>query len=265
MRPGILQHTLWLGLLLHGCAALRVTRRAVGGGIALAVAAPRPAGAAAEWAVGALRDKAWAVSKRQASSVRIRPETMLVAADAASDRELRLVKVPLGRGAAASFDMEAQLALVKYFESRADAARAGPAAVARIMKASLEKQAASPQSPLQRVALDPATAALTERGGRRYVSYAYVTDGCRRLDEDGGCVRRSTRRVSATVTVSLESQARTLEEQRRMDDGEMEQRYIDTLWVLTCSAPEKGADDAALRAATDSLSVGVPDAALLSS
>ena len=62
-------------------------------------------------------------------------------------------------------------------------------------------------------------ATAASRGGRRYVNYEYVTDGCKRLTEDGECMRRSKRAVSAAVTVSLESQARTLEEQRRMDQG----------------------------------------------
>ena len=75
----------------------------------------------------------------------------------------------------------------------------------------------------------------------------YDADACRRLSEDGECLRRGTRYVEARVSVSLESQARTLEEQRRMDEGEMEQRYVDTLWVFTASAP-KGAGDAALGA-----------------
>ena len=91
------------------------------------------------------------------------------------------------------------------------------------------------------------------------VAYGYDADACRRLSEDGECLRRGTRYVEARVSVSLESQARTLEEQRRMDEGEMEQRYVDTLWVFTASAP-KGAGDAALgalRRAADSFEVVV--------
>lgn len=251
----------------HGGALRLVSRRraaAATSGAALAGALRvEPSRAAAEWDVSCLKDKAWAVSKRQASSVRIRPETMLIAADAARDRELKLIKVPLGREAAASFDPEAQLALARYFSDRGAADAAGPASIAKIMAASLQRQATSPASPLLGVVLDPRTAEVSGRGGRRYVGYDYVTDGCRRLDEDGACVRRSKRLVAATVCVSLESQARTLEEQRRMDAGELEQRYIDTLWVLTCSAPEAGGDSAALRACADTLAVAVPDGALL--
>ena len=87
------------------------------------------------------------------------------------------------------------------------------------MAKSLAKQAKNPESPLQGVSLDPKAATAASRGGRRYVNYEYVTDGCKRLTEDGECMRRSKRAVSAAVTVSLESQARTLEEQRRMDQG----------------------------------------------
>ena len=58
----------------------------------------------------------------------------------------------------------------------------------------------------------------------RTVRYDYVADACRRISEDGECLRRSKRLVAASVSVSLESQARTLEEQRRMDAGELEQR-----------------------------------------
>ena len=115
------------------------------------------------------------------------------------------------------------------------------------MKASLQKQASNPQSPLQGVKLDPGAASVETRNGRRYVAYGYDADACRRLSEDGECLRRGTQYVEARVSVSLESQARTLEEQRRMDEGEMEQRYVDTLWVFTASAP-KGAGDAALGA-----------------
>ena len=59
---------------------------------------------------------------------------------------------------------------------------------------------------------------------------------------------RGTRYVEARVSVSSSPQARTLEEQRRMDEGEMEQRYVDMhARVFRESAP-KGAGDAALDA-----------------
>lgn len=264
---GKLSRSMKLLALATTIQALQLPRRALpslAAGVALAPAlAPSRTHAAAEWAVGALQDKAWTVSKRQESSVRIRPETMLVASDEKTDRELKVVKIPLGRAAASSFDPDDQFDLARYFASRADAEKLGPSRIAKIMEGSLKKQAANPASPLQAAALDPASAAAASRGGRRYVSYAYGTDGCKRLDEDGACMRRSKRVVAAAVTVSLESQARTLEEQRRMDRGELEDRKIDTLWVVTCSAPEKGLDDAArakLRAAADSFEVLVQDA-----
>ena len=241
---------------LATATALRTTRRALGAGAAAAALGPRPARAADEWRLGVIKD--YAVTKKQASSVRIRPETMLTATGD-NDTELKLLKVPLGRAAAASFAPEDQLVLAKYFSSRTDAEKIGPAKIAAIMKASLQKQASNPQSPLQGVKLDPGAASVETRGGRRYVSYIYDADACRRLSEDGECLRRGTRYVEARVSVSLESQARTLEEQRRMDEGEMEQRYVDTLWVFTASAP-KGAGDAALgalRRAADSFEVVV--------
>ena len=241
---------------LATATALRTTRRALGAGAAAAALGPRPARAADEWRLGVIKD--YAVTKKQASSVRIRPETMLTATGD-NDTELKLLKVPLGRAAAASFAPEDQLVLAKYFSSRTDAEKIGPSKIASIMKASLQKQASNPQSPLQGVKLDPGAASVETRGGRRYVSYIYDADACRRLSEDGECLRRGTRYVEARVSVSLESQARTLEEQRRMDEGEMEQRYVDTLWVFTASAP-KGAGDAALgalRRAADSFEVVV--------
>ena len=241
---------------LATATALRTTRRTLFTGAAAAALGPRPARAADEWRLGVIKD--YAVTKKQASSVRIRPETMLTATGD-NDTELKLLKVPLGRAAAASFAPDDQLVLAKYFSSRTDAEKIGPSKIASIMKASLQKQASNPQSPLQGVKLDPGAASVETRGGRRYVSYIYDADACRRLSEDGECLRRGTRYVEARVSVSLESQARTLEEQRRMDEGEMEQRYVDTLWVFTASAP-KGAGDAALgalRRAADSFEVVV--------
>ena len=250
-------HVARLLTTLATATALRcTTRRALGAGAAAAALGPRPARAADEWRLGVIKD--YAVTKKQASSVRIRPETMLTATGE-NDTELKLLKVPLGRAAAASFAPDDQLVLAKYFSSRTDAEKIGPSKIASIMKASLQKQASNPQSPLQGVKLDPGAASVETRGGRRYVSYIYDADACRRLSEDGECLRRGTRYVEARVSVSLESQARTLEEQRRMDEGEMEQRYVDTLWVFTASAPKNAGDAAlgALRRAADSFEVVV--------
>ena len=47
-----------------------------------------------------------------------------------------------------------------------------------------------------------------------------------------------------------------------MDRGELEERYIDTLWVLTCSEPLKASDDASrakLKKVVDSFDVLLPD------
>ena len=241
-------------LTLAATAALRTSRRALGAGSFLAALGPRPARAGDEWTCGALKE--YTITKKQASSVRIRPETML-SATGPGDSELRLLKIPLGREAGTSFAPEDQLTLATYFSSRADAERIGAAKIAGIMKASLVKQATNPSSPLQGVNRDPGAASVATRSGRRYVAYSYDADACRRLSEDGECLRRSTRRVEARVSVSLESQARTLTEQSRMDEGEMEQRYVDTLWLFTASA-SKSADAetlGALRRAADSFAV----------
>ena len=85
---------------LATATALRTTRRALGAGALTTALGPRPAFAADEWRLGVLKD--YAVTKKQASSVRIRPETMLTATGE-NDTELKLLKVPLGRVAAASF------------------------------------------------------------------------------------------------------------------------------------------------------------------
>lgn len=57
--------------------------------------------------------------------------------------------------------------------------------------------------------------------------------------------------ANSVLTVSLESQARTLEEQRRMDAGDMEERYIDTLWLFTASAPANTKGGAPVSDASD--------------
>lgn len=194
--------------------------------------APLPVSARPEW-VCELDPKSFKIEKRQQSSVRIRPEQMLIASD--ETREVKLLKVPLGRSAASSFDPEEQFDLSKYFSSRQAATEIGDARIAQIFKNSLQRQVASPTSPLQSV--DGLEYESSTKTGRRYVSFDYVTDSCRRIDEDGACVGRSKRYANSVITVSLESQARTNEEQRRMDAGDMEQRYIDTLWLFTATAP----------------------------
>ena len=73
--------------------------------------------------------------------------------------------------AAASFAPDDQLVPAKYFSSRTDAEKIGPAKIASIMKAPLQKQAANPQSPLQGVKLDPGAASVETRNGRRYVAH----------------------------------------------------------------------------------------------
>ena len=185
------------------------------------------------------------MTKKQASSVRIRPETMLTATGE-NDTELKLLKVPLGRAAAASFAPDDQLVLAKYFSSRTDAEKIGPAKIAAIMKALLQKQASNPQSPLQGVKLDPGAASVETRNGRRYVSYIYDADACRRLSEDGECLRRGTRasrRASACPSSPKPARWRSSGAWTR---ARWSSARVDA-WVFTAPAP-KGAGDAALGA-----------------
>lgn len=207
------------------------------GGLGLLSLRPPPAVAKAEWACALDPASELKVEKRLESSVRIRPETMLLATNAKTQREVKLVKVPLGQSAAASFDPPEQIELSRYFSSRQAAEALGPGRVAAIFRRSLEKQVASPRSPLEGIEFDESKASVAARNGRRYVAVDYVTYGCRRLDEDGACVGRSKRLATSVITVSLEAQARTNEERRRMDRGDLEERSIDTLWLFTASAP----------------------------
>ena len=209
---------------------LLLSRRSVS---SLAVLLPwlieQPAVAAAEWTCD-LGD--FKVTKRQESSLRIRPETMLTAT---SDygRELKLLKVPLGVAAASSFGPDDQIEMSRYFSSKQEAERIGTKRIADIFRQSLLRQVKSPSSPLLDVSLDTNDAKVVTKKGRRYVTLKYATDGCRKLDEDGLCVGRAKRIADVIFTVSLESQARTLEEQRRMDSGDLEVRI--TIICLTQS------------------------------
>ena len=96
------------------------------------------------------------------------------------------------------------------------------------MRASLQKQAANPRSQVQGDKLDPARPPSSSREVERHagVSYIYDADGATSIGGRrvlGGEVRRPRASSGELGSVSLESQARTLEEQRRMDEGEMEQ------------------------------------------
>lgn len=156
-----------------------------------------PALARPEWAC-ALDQQDFKIEKRLESSVRIKPETMLVASDAKKQREVKLVKVPLGRTAVTSFTPDEQIELSRYFASRQAAEAIGSSRIADILLRSLQRQAASPRSPLESVDLDPSSVSGKTRNGRRYVSVDYVTDGCRRRDEDGDTLvgfMQSTRRL----------------------------------------------------------------------
>ena len=130
-----------------------------------------------------------------------------------------------GRAAVTSFEPEEQVELARFFASKQAADDIGVEKGACIFRNSLDRQAKSDTSPLIAATVNVPSALLETRQNRRYVTVDYETDGCRRLDEDGQCVGRAKRVANAVITVSLESQARTLEEQRRMDRGELEARH----------------------------------------
>lgn len=133
--------------LARQAAALSTTplsRRQAG---CLVAAAGLPAREA--WAVGGAEWRCdlpadWAVQKRQESSVRIRPETMLVASS--GSQEVKLLKIPLGRSAATSFEPPEQVELSRYFASRQSGIP--ERRIAEIFASSLARQAANPASPL---------------------------------------------------------------------------------------------------------------------
>ena len=208
-------------LLFAVGVALDLPRRQLGALCGVAIA--QPANAVAEWTCP-LDKQEWTIAKRQDSSVRIRPETMLAASDGLK-REVKLLKIPLGRAAVTSFEPEEQVELARFFASKQAADDIGVEKGACIFRNSLDRQAKSNTSPLIAATVNVPSALLETRQNRRYVTVDYETDGCRRLDEDGQCVGRAKRVANAVITVSLESQARTLEEQRRMDRGELEARH----------------------------------------
>jgi len=222
----------WLVVLSRVAAALTaVSRRQVGCGLVAGTLFNNNdrASAAAEWRCALPED--WAIQKRQESSVRIRAETMLVASS--SSQEVKLLKIPLGRSAATSFEPEEQIELSRYFASRQSGVE--PKRVADIFASSLQRQAANPASPLLAATVDLDSATVSSRQAKRYLSLDYATDGCRKLDEDGACVGRSSKVATAVLTVSLESQARTQEEQRRMDRGDLEVSWLgSSSLILLC-------------------------------
>lgn len=242
-----------------------------------ALAAPLEGLAKAEWSIDV---KDWKVNKKLDSVTRIKALALLQASfgDPAI-AELKVTKVPLGSMATGTFEPKDQFALADYFDEKVNTGKGSAADVARIMRRSIEAQAAGGRSTVKAVFPD-ATAtsgsdfeaysrfdngkkAATggESGGqalRRYVKYSYETSSCARLDVDGGCdAKPERRRHVAVVTVGLETQARTQAELLAMEAGEMEVRQIDVLWVAAASAPVKKWDQAAapIAAAIDSFTV----------
>uniref|UniRef100_A0A7S2HEX5 Uncharacterized protein n=1 Tax=Octactis speculum TaxID=3111310 RepID=A0A7S2HEX5_9STRA len=203
---------------------------------------PRIVKSAAEWSVD-LSD-GWKVKQKLDSVVRIKAQTVLQASLPEMGLEMKVTKIPLGITAASAFTSEDQLLLARYFSS--DDSRYGPNDVAEAMVRSLQAQADTQRSTLR--ALYPATDGQPPTGlkrvdptdavTRRYVKYAYDSNTCRSVDLDGVCEGSPVRRNHvASVTVNLETQARTLAEKQMMDSGDMERRQIDVLWLCTLSAP----------------------------
>jgi len=198
----------------------------------------------AEWGVSIPPD--WKISKKLDSTVRISGETVLIAQDPSIKAEIKINKLPLGRGAAANFEPEEQLALAEIFSAaprtRGGVDRASQERVAAVMERTLARQVAGQRSATRAYRVRPEdTGGYVDGAGRRYVVYGYDSDRCAGpVDYDGVCEAGTVpRRSLAVVTVGLELQARTLQEKRLMEAGEMERREIDVLWVATVSAPPK--------------------------
>lgn len=216
---------------------------------------PPAAFANAEWDIDLV--SGWKISKKLDSVVRIQALTVLAANNADLGLELSLRKVPLGATAASAFPPNDMLALATYFaannaqdnnapsSSTSPGTNMGAKDMEAIMRRSLEAQAQSLRTPLRAVydavGSGPEAYSRFSKGRvlpQRYLQYAYESDSCRQLDIDGGCEGRPERRRHlAVITVGLETQARTLAERQAMEDGEMEARQIDVLWLLTMSAP----------------------------
>eukprot|EP00614_Pseudopedinella_elastica_P010991 CAMPEP_0172593462 /NCGR_PEP_ID=MMETSP1068-20121228/12660_1 /TAXON_ID=35684 /ORGANISM="Pseudopedinella elastica, Strain CCMP716" /LENGTH=293 /DNA_ID=CAMNT_0013390995 /DNA_START=129 /DNA_END=1010 /DNA_ORIENTATION=- len=226
----------------NGCTELSANRRVVLSGLTslLITRANEPALAAGDWEIDLA---GWKVTKKLDSVVRIQALTVLSATYADLGLELTLRKVPLGASAASTFDPNDQFALASVFATQKEPAEGDKEKVVSVMMRSLESQANSQRTTLRSVkAANDETPATYVRYikalPQRYVRYGYESHTCRRLDQDGGCEGKTeARKHLAVVTVGLETQARTLAERQAMEDGEMEGRQIDVLWLLTISAP----------------------------
>eukprot|EP00638_Chattonella_subsalsa_P004008 CAMPEP_0117756466 /NCGR_PEP_ID=MMETSP0947-20121206/14099_1 /TAXON_ID=44440 /ORGANISM="Chattonella subsalsa, Strain CCMP2191" /LENGTH=241 /DNA_ID=CAMNT_0005576067 /DNA_START=309 /DNA_END=1034 /DNA_ORIENTATION=- len=206
--------------------------------IAASLAGSKKVGGA-EWGVALPPD--WKITKKMDSTVRIKGETVLVAQEPSLKAELKINKVPLGRGAATNFSPMDQLMLAEYFSSNNER-KIKKEDIVRVMERSLQVQTSSPQSALKGFSMiQDSSSQYIDGAGHRYVVYAYEADRCAGpLDYDGYCEDGLIKRKQiAVVTVGLELQARTLQEKRLMEAGEMERREIDVLWICSISAPLK--------------------------
>ena len=172
------------------------------------------------------------VSRRLASIVRVRVETVL-AAEEPNGVQARVLLIPFGQQAAGSFDADEQLALANYFLGDASKRQASDAIkLASVMSTSAGRS----RGVLKMQPMVAATRAYS-KGGREFINYQYEVDKCVGEVDDGECLGSVSRRHNlAAVTISSISQYRTNTERQRM--AEMGQsRNVDVLWLLTLSAP----------------------------
>jgi len=173
------------------------------------------------------------ISRRLASIVRVRVETMLAAEDR-TGLQAKLVLVPFGQQAAGSFSADEQLSMASYFLSPNPPAKVTKSEIAATLAAS----AARSPSVLTLTRVDGTTRGYTGSGLREFVQYQYVVEKCSVSLDDGECFGDiSKRRNVATATMSSISQYRTNTERQRMAElGQV--REVNVLWLLTLSAPE---------------------------
>jgi len=192
-----------------------------------------------EWSLALPPD--WKIVKKLDSTVRIRSETVLIAQEEGLNAEIKINKVPLGMDAIGNFSPEDQLVLSSYFTNERGNSKS-QSVVLKAMQSSLESQVASPKSALKSFTmLAEQSKEYRDELGHRYVMYGYIGDKCvGPLDYDGYCEDGYSKRKSvAVVTVALELQARTSQERRLMELGELERREIEVLWICCLTAPEK--------------------------
>jgi hypothetical protein len=189
------------------------------------------------------------VLRKLDSNTRLRGEVMLLARDDDEGIEVKITKLPLGAPASANFLPVEQVSLVKgtglpLLDGRGYSGEFLEASqVAQIMFHSLERQIASnPSSPLRSFEPIPSlTREAKDARGRRYIRYAYGSTKCAGVpDFDGYCESGTVeRRTIASVTTSLQLQARTQTEREQMERGDAQRRDFDVLWICSVSAPPR--------------------------